>query len=359
MADIAIIGAGPIGIELAVALKHGGVSVAHVEAGQIGATINWWPRGTRFFSSPERIEIAGVPMALPHQEKASREEYLAYLRGVCRQFDLAIHRFTRVAGIEKTNSGFQLATIRSAHGVGGPEELNADDAPASNGTCWKVNGIVLAIGDMHRPRMLNVPGEELPHVNHYFGDPHQYFGQRVLVVGGKNSAVEAALRLYRVGAQVTMSYRGREFDPKRVKYWLRPELEWLISKKRIEFHPGTLVRAIHHDRVELRSCQGADAVIDVPCDQVLLLTGYVQDPHLFEQVGIELEGDERAPRFDLKNMQSNVPKVYVAGTAAGGSQKRARLFIENSHVHVQRIVRSIAQRDVPWRADRDFGELEQ
>jgi thioredoxin reductase (NADPH) len=361
--DVAIIGAGPIGLEMAAALKHAGVAYAHIEAGQIGSTINWWAPGTRFFSSPERIEIAGVPMALPHQEKATREEYLAYLRAVAKQFDLKVQTYTRVTNIQPEHDSFTLTTAPSAHGVGGPEEIasnspqNLTTLASPHAPVIRTRKIILAIGDMHRPRLLNIPGENLPHVSHYLADPHHYFGRRVLIVGGKNSAVEAALRLYRVGAQVTISYRGKAFDPKRVKYWLRPELEWLISKKRIAFHPQTTLASIHEHHANLQDASGV--TITVSTDHVLVLTGYIQDPQLFQQANIEMHGDEHAPVFDLHTMQTNIPNVFVAGTAAGGSQTRARLFIENSHVHVRRILKTIAGQDVPWPADRDFGELEQ
>lgn len=361
--DAVIIGAGPIGLEMAVALKHAGVSYAHFEAGQIGSTFQWWAPGTRFFSSPERIEIAGLPMALTHQDKATREEYLSYLRAVVRQFDLKIQTYTRVTHITRERDDFAVAASRSSHGVGGHGEGRSDHAlrgvalASSQPPTHRARNIILTIGDMHRPRLLNIPGENLPHVSHYFSDPHEYYRRRVLIVGGKNSAVEATLRLYRVGANVTISYRGESFDPKRVKYWLRPELEWLISKNRIAFHPRTCVKAIHLDHVELQN-ESSD-ITNIEADLVLLLTGYEQDSQLFEQLGIELHGEELAPRFDLHTMQTNIPRVFVAGTAAGGSQKRARLFIENSHVHVRRILRAITQQDVPWQTDRDFGELEQ
>ena len=359
--DVAIIGGGPIGLELAAGLKHARVNYVQFEAGQIGSTLLWWAPGTRFFSSPERIEIAGVPMSLVHQDKATREEYLAYLRGVARQFELKLEAFTRVVGIEKRDrDGFEIATRTSAHGVGGLEE-QSERVTTRAAKSWKARRVVLAIGNMHRPRMLGVPGEDLPHVSHYLDEPHRYFGRRVLVVGGKNSAVEAALRLHRVGANVIMSYRGGEFDRKRIKYWLLPELEWLIGKNMIEFHPRTMIKAIHADRVELASVQGngAGAAAMIDAESVLLLTGYVQDSSLFEQIGVELVGEERAPAFDERTMETSVRGMYVAGTAAGGSQQRAKLFIENSHVHVRRIVRAIAKQDVPWPGDGDFGILEQ
>ncbi len=340
--DVAIIGAGPSGLELAIALKHAGIKFALIDAGNVGSTFAWWAPGTRFFSSPERIAIAGVPLITINQEKATRDEYLAYLRGVVQQFDIEVKSGTRVVHITGESSGFALST------KGSGAEL------VSHGS-----RIVLAIGNMHRPRLIDVPGEDRPHVSHYLADPHRYFGRRVLIVGGKNSAVEAAIRLYRVGARVSISYRGEMFDPKRVKYWLRPELEWLISKGRITFHPQTEVEAIDEACVRLRSTVAGQSPSPLHVDDVLLLTGYVQDTVLFEQLGVELEGDERSPKHDSRTMQTNAAGAYVAGTAAGGSQTRARLFIENTHVHVQRIVRDIAGVDVPWKVEGDYATLEE
>src|SRR5205823_4240491 len=155
----------------------------------IGSTLLWWAPETRFFSSPERLEIAGVKFTSVDQSKPSREQYLAYLRGVAQQFDLHVENYTRVVRIGRLASGegFELRTQRSMHGVGGPNEMHRSDAQAQSAdTLWRAQRIVLAIGNMHRPRMIGVPGEDLPHVSHYLADPHLYFGRRVLIVGGKN-----------------------------------------------------------------------------------------------------------------------------------------------------------------------------
>jgi len=389
----AIIGAGPLGIECHAALREAGLdSIIHYDAGPIGSTMQWWAPETRFFSSPERIEIAGVAMPSTDQAKATREQYLAYLRAVVQQFRLPIETYRRVVDLRAVDDHrLAIETARSAHGVGGPDELadlerrgvgdrrsddhdgdhgahrdrDRDHAPFGGRTTATVHArnIILAIGDMHRPRMLGVPGENRPHVSHYLGEIHQYFGRRVLIVGGKNSAVEAAIRLYRAGARVALSYRGEEFDPKRVKYWLRPELEWLIKKNRIAFHPKTIVESIGEETVALRSLEDPGDAREnrrsVPADFVLLLTGYVQDTSLFEMLGVKLTGEERAPTFDRATMRTNVPGVYVAGTAAGGTQQRARLFIENTHIHVHRIVRALTGREAGWKTDPDFSTLEE
>lgn len=366
--DVVIVGGGPIGLELAIALDRAGIENLVIEAGCVGSTMSWWAPGTTFFSSPERIAIAGVPLDSPDQSKTSRERYLTYLRAVVRQFRPRVRTYTRVTRIEREGEVFALHVVPSETGVGGPSEiLRRADQPIDtrDAEVVRCRRLVLAIGDMHRPRRLDVPGEDLPHVSHYLDDPHVYFGRRVLIVGGKNSAVEAALRLHRVGCDLTISYRGSAFDPRRVKYWLRPELEWLIERGDIRFLPRTVVERLDpggpgvrsHLKATLRPCDDsgaavgsldADNAIELNVDDVLLLIGYEQDPSLFEQLGIELVGDARAPRHTPSTMETNVPGVYVAGTAVGGSQSRARVFIENSHVHVARIVTALGAEPPSW-----------
>lgn len=330
--DVAIVGAGPIGLELAVSLKHLGVDYVHLEAKQIGQTISWYPRNAQFFSSPERIAIAGLPLTTSDQSKATGEQYLAYLRGVVEAYDLTINTYEPVDAVERDGDASVLTTPKAA---------------------YRVNKLVLAIGDMYGPRRCGYPGEDLPHVSHYFVEPHRYFRQRLLIVGGRNSAVEAALRCYRAGAQVSVSYRRAAFDEKSIKYWLLPEIKALIKAGKIAFHPQTVPIEIHAGCTLLGAvdpdsgdaCALASAAQDQPVrvdnDFVLMLTGYVQDPKLFEMAGVALDGENHAPQYDPDTMQTNVPGVYVAGTAAAGTQHRFKLFIENSHPHVVKIVKAI------------------
>jgi len=329
--DVLIVGAGPIGLELACVLKHMGVDYQHVEAQQVAQTISWYPQQATFFSSPDRIAIAGVPLNIPDQTKASKEQYLAYLRGIVEQFSLNIETHTRVTGITRDDATGTFTITTDRRGTGRTRTARH---------------IVLAIGDMHAPRKLGIEGEDLPHVSHYFVEPHRYFQQRLLIVGGKNSAAEAALRCERAGAHVAISYRQEAFDPKHVKYWLLPELNALIKAGRIAFYPQTVPVDIDDESVTLRSATGDDAQ-RVPADFVLLLTGYEMDPTLYEQAGIELIGDNRAPTVDPATMQSNVPGLYIAGTGAAGTQNKFSLFIENSHPHVAKIARSITGRAAP------------
>lgn len=312
--DVAIIGAGPIGLELAVAFKQEGIHYVQFDAGQIGSTISWYPPQMLFHSSSDRLALAGMPIQTANQQKITREEYLAYLRSLVQQFGLSVRTYEPVTQVKKVRGGFELRT---------PLET------------VRVKKIVLAIGAFHAPRLIDVPGEDLPHVSHDLGDPHHYFGKRLLIVGGRNSAVEAAVRCHRAGANVTMSYRGADFDPKVVKFWLLPEVRALIRDGLVQFLPRTGVKEIRPRSVVLSSGE-------IPADFVLLMTGYRQDPTLFDMLGVELEGIAREPVHDPETMETNVRGVFLAGTAVAGTPPRkVSVIVETCHVHVPRIVAAI------------------
>jgi thioredoxin reductase (NADPH) len=208
---------------------------------------------------------------------------------------------------------------------------------------------------MHRARLLGIPGEDLAHVSHYFKDPHLYFRRRVLIVGGKNSAIEAAIRLYRVSAEVTVSYRRADVDESRIKYWLLPEFRGLVKGGHIRFEPETLPVRIMPDGVALTrvDSQGGatGSPFDVEADDVLLLTGYEMDGSLLAGAGVDLSGAQLAPVFNPRTMETNVPGLYVAGTATAGTQHRFRVFIENCHAHGPRIAAHILGREAPSAPD--------
>ena len=321
--QVAIIGAGPIGLELAIALKQAGVDYVHIDAAQIGSTIEWYPIQMLFHSSSDRLALGGVPIQVPNQQKISREEYLAYMRALVLQFGLEVRTYERVERAQRTGNHFELRTRR----ISGGERQ------------YRVENVVLAIGAFHAPRPLGIPGEDMPHVSHYFRDPHTYFGKRLLIIGGRNSAVEAAIRCARAGADVTISYRRADFESKIVKFWLLPEVRALIRDGHVRFLPNTTPVEIREQSVVL------SPHVEVPADFVLIMSGYVQDATLFEQLGVELQGDDRHPVYDPDTMETNVPGVFVAGTAVAGTPPRkVTVIVETCHVHVPRIVGAISGR---------------
>lgn len=329
--QVCLVGGGPIGLEVAYALKMAGIGYQQFEAGQIGHTMTWWAPQTRWFSSNERISICGLPLLTPDQGKATREQYLTYLRTVVQSFDLPINTYEPAVDVERHEDGtFTLTTAAR----GGHRKTR----------CEK---IILAIGGTDFPRSMNVPGEDLPHVDGYFRDPHAYFGQKVVVVGGKNSAVEAALRCYHAGAKVTLVYRREALPEKSIKYWLMPEISGLMKAGRIRSHLGMEVEKITPTQVHLRgvTCAANGMTFEptgerqvVEADEVLKLIGYEQDKRLFKRAGVALEGPQERPVYDEQTMETNVPGIYVAGTAIGGTQSSFKVFLENCHGHGRKIV---------------------
>lgn len=293
--QIAIIGAGPIGIELAVAFKRAGVDYIHFDAKQIGYTISWWPRETAFFSTTERIELAGIPIPNTDQGRVTGEVYLAYLRAIVEGLDLRINTYEPVVDIQAGENAFRLVT-KSPSG----EKLYLTDK------------IVIATGDMQAPNKLGIPGEDLPHVDHYFVDPHKYFRKKLLIIGGRNSAVEAALRCWRAGAEVTLSYRRATFDEKSVKHFILPDLLTQIELGTIKFLPETTPCAVTPTQVVMKRSDGTQ--FEQPADFVLMMTGFVGDLTLCQTAGINLVGESKAPEHNPETMETNVPGIYIAGT---------------------------------------------
>ena len=327
---VAIIGAGPLCIELAVALKRASIPHLHFDAKQIGYTISWFPPQTRFFSSNERIAIAGVPLQTPDQMKCTREQYLAYLRCVVQQFDLKINTYEPVVDIRLTPSP---GTPGEGRGEGLAAERVALTTLRNNiEHQYTAEKIILATGGTAHPRRLNVPGEDLPHVHPHWSDPHAYFNKKVLIVGGKNSAVETALRFHNAGAKVSLSYRRPELPAKSIKYWLLPEINSLIKSGQIAAYPSTQVTSITPTHVALNDSTQIEADFVVP--QI----GYTADMSLCKLANIKLEGDRRVPVYNPETMETSVPGIYLCGTVIGGTQDKYEVFIENGHAHVEKIV---------------------
>ena len=324
---IAIVGAGPIGIELAISLERAGIDYLLIEAGQVGDFFMKWPPNTHFFSTSEHVALAGVPVQNLDQRPISGEEYLVYLRTLVEMFDLKLRLYEPVKAIYRDSDGFLLTTTPLA----GEKQIRCQQ-------------LVMATGGMAGPRLLNIPGEELPNVTHFYPGPHPYFRQRLLVVGGRNSAVEAALRSWRAGAQVTISYRKPDFNFERIKPHMSMDLGDRLKKGEITFYPSTVpveITPTHVVLEELEDGEGNGRFHQVPTDFVYLATGFVADMSLFAKAGVILEGTSEVPTFNPATMETNVPGLYVAGTAAGGTQSKFTYFISTSHHHVAKIMEHI------------------
>jgi thioredoxin reductase (NADPH) len=338
--EVIIVGAGPIGLELGAAFASLGRDYIIIERGQLAQTIVDWPPMSRFFSSPERMAIAGVPFHTLHQQLAPRDEYLAYLRTVAEIYDLNLHLFETVTAARRDERGrFALETA----GTHAPQRT-------ARYTC---DHLVLAVGDMASPNRLGIPGEDLPHVSHFFADPHRYFRQRLLVVGGRNSGVEAAIRAWRAGAEVSVSYRRAAFDRDRLYSRHHLEITLLTGKAKIDTHMQTVPREITPthvllDRVDDEVRPTGDT-LEVPADFVFLATGYREDYSLLLALGGELEADGGVPRLEEETMETTVPGLYLAGTAIGHKRDGYTTFVGTSHGHTRKIVAAVTGEQAPER----------
>jgi len=319
---VLIVGAGPIGLACAISARRRGIDPLVIDAGAVTHSIVRYPTGMVFFTTPERLEIGGHPLVCAGP-KATREEALKYYRGVARAEGLRVRTYTSLTSASRTSDRIHCEIKARL----GPSGLACDR-------------LILATGYFDHPNRLDVPGEDLPHVSHYFDDPHLGYGQDVVVIGGKNSAAEAALQLFRAGARVTLVYRGREF-PSTVKYWLRPDLENRIKAGEITARLGATVTDITPAEVGIRPAHGAAERITA--DRVYALTGFHPDFELFARLGIAFDEDTGKPRINPETLETNVPGVYLAGSLTAG-RKLSEVFIENGRFDGEKIFGDAASR---------------
>ena len=329
MVDLIIIGAGPIGIALAIGARQARLSMRHFDKGQLGQTITQFPRQMQFFSSNDRISLSGVPIQTADQGKCSREEYLAYLRMLVVQFGLKLETFSTVTAVNKVDGGY---TVRVVH-QGKIEIVSA-------------RRIVFVTGGTAKVRTLEVDGVEMDHVAHHFSDPHRYFQKNVMIIGGKNSAIEAALKCHHSFASVSICYRQKAFSSASIKYWLLPEITGLIKEGKIKVYYESIVHKIMADAIVLKHIDNGE-VDTVPVDQVLVQIGFDADMSLLEQAGITMSGDGMTPTYCADTMETNMPYLYVAGTAIAGTQNSYQVFLENCHIHVTKILAHITGQQAP------------
>ena len=325
--DVALIGAGPCGLAMAIALKGANVSYIQLDRAEMGHTINWFPQEMKFFSSGDLLELGNLPLSF-QSDRPTKEEYLRYLRGVVDYYDLKINTYEQVDRIEGESGNFNLHCQRkngSKHG-------------------YRSKLLIMAVGSTARPNLLGIPGEDMPHVSHYFVEPHRYYGRRVLIVGGRNSTADAALRLYHNGVgKVIISYRGEEMHRKIIKYWILPEINTLIKEGQVEAHFKTAPVRIDAEKTVLRSIK-TGREFDVGCDFVLLFTGYLPDYTLLEQLGLRCQGTDQEPLYDEHTMQSTVPGVYLCGTITTGGRRPDQVFIENARFHYKPIIKDVLKK---------------
>jgi thioredoxin reductase (NADPH) len=321
--DLLIVGAGPSGLSAAIAAKLRDLDYQVLEQGVLVNSIYRFPPQMVFFTTPELLEIGGLPFVSPY-EKPTRAEALQYYRKVVDKYDLQISYGETVLSVAREDGVFAVET-RSHGGVRRVRHAH---------------NVVMAIGYYDHPNLIGVPGEELPHVQHYYAEPHLYYRQRIVIVGGGNSAAEAALECYRSGSRVTLVHRWPQLKAS-IKYWVKPDIENRIREGSVAARFNTLVTEIRPTSVVVRT-QGAEQDEELPADSVLLLTGYRSDSNLLRTAGVQLN-DRCEPTYDAETFETNVPGLFVAGGAVTG-QDTSNIFIENGRFHGEKIVQVIADR---------------
>lgn len=317
--DLVIIGGGPIGMNCGIEAKKAGLDYIILEKGVLVNSLYNFPTNMTFFSTSNLLEIGDVPF-IAHSDKPTRKESLEYFRRVQDSWNLNIKLYTEVQSMEPDDNGlYQIETSKGR---------------------FTANSVVVSTGFYDTPRKLNIPGEALPKVKHFYDDPHPYVDQKVLVIGAANSACDVALETYYKGAEVTMAIRESEIYPK-VKYWIRPNIENRIKNGEITAHFNTTVKEIRECEVVLNTPEGE---LTLENDFVLAMTGYKPNYNLFEALGLPVSDDEdKRPVHNPDTLETALPNVYVAGVINAGMQT-SKLFIENTRIHSGMIIKAIQQK---------------
>jgi bacillithiol disulfide reductase len=320
--DVIIIGAGPTGLACGIEAEKSGLDYLLIEKGCIVNSIHNFPVQMTFFTTPELLEIGGLPLITPYQ-KPTRIEALKYYRRVADTYQLKAHLYEAVLRVTGQDGNFVLET------------KTRDQEHHS----YQARKVVVATGYYDIPNSLNILGENLPKVSHYYTDAHPYYNQDVAVIGGKNSAAIAALDLYRTGARVTLIHRGRELS-NHIKYWIKPDIDNRIKSGEITAFLETSVIEIAPKHVILKNRAGK--TWELRNDFIFLLTGYRPDVAFFESMGIQINPVDQKPAYDKETFESNVPGIYLAGVVIAGKMTN-EVFIENGRFHGEVVIRSIRQ----------------
>lgn len=320
--DVIIIGAGPIGLACAIEAQRAKMSYVVLEKGTLVNSLYNYPANMTFFSTSEKLEIGEVPF-VSNNIKPTRSEALEYYRRVADSLKLNVNLFEEVDSV-----------VHDAH-----NDVYAVATPKKN---YRARNIIISTGFYDIPVLLNVPGENLPKVTHYYKEPHFYYRQKVVVVGANNSAVDAALETYRKGAEVSMVVREHEIG-ERVKYWVRPDIVNRIKEGSIKVYFESEIDSIHPHTVEIKTPNG---IVSVENDYVIAATGYKPNFSFLRKMGIELSTDGKFyPRYDKQTQETNLPNIYLAGVICGGMDTHV-WFIENSRVHAQTIFEVIESKSL-------------
>jgi len=314
--DVIIIGAGPCGLACGIEAKKINLEYLIIDKGNITESVRRYPVNMVFFSTSENIEIGEVPFVSMGM-RPNRTEALKYYRKVANHFDLDLQLFTLVENVEKKGDHFNLITSKGA---------------------FQCRKLILATGYYDVPKYLDIPGENLPHVSHYYDEAFKYTRTKVVVVGGANSAIETALDLYRNGAEVTVVHIYDSLD-RRAKYWIVPDLENRIKKNEVKAYFNTAVTQIEERKITVKNLKSQE-IRSIEADFVFLMTGYRPDSDFLKKIGIKLVGDNLIPELDKHTFESNIPGIYMAGSIIGG-EETAKVFIENGRLHGEPIIRDI------------------
>ncbi|MFC4354555.1 YpdA family putative bacillithiol disulfide reductase [Chryseomicrobium palamuruense] len=312
--DVVIIGGGPCGLAAAIAVQEKGLSYVCLEKGNIVNAIYNYPTHQTFFSTSEKLSIGDVPF-LVEERKPRRNQALVYYREVVKRKQLNVHAFEKVEHVEPLNSTFRVQSSKDI---------------------YIAKNIVIATGYYDQPNLMNIPGEDLPHVYHYFKEGHPYFNQKVLIIGGKNSAIDAALELNKAGARVTVAYRGDHYSSS-IKPWVLPEFEGAVKSGEIQMLFETTVESITENAV-LITVQGKEYVH--PVDFVFAMTGYHPNHAFLKEMGVSFDEESGRPFLNEDTMETNVPGIYIAGVLAAGNNAN-EIFIENGRFHGEQIAQAI------------------
>ena len=318
--DVICIGAGPTGLATAIEAKRAGMRALVIDKGCLCNSIYHYPVNMVFFTTPELLEIGDLPLVSPN-EKPTRVEALKYYRKAAEHYELELRLSELVARVEGSDGNFAVST-RTDEGT--PEKYHS-------------RKIVVATGYYDLPNKLNVPGEDLPHVSHYYTEPHEFWREDVVVVGGKNSAAEASLDLYRNGASVTLVHREAHLG-QTIKYWVKPDIENRIKAGQIRALFETRVKEITPQEVIVTNRAGETRL---PAKQVFALTGYHPDFTFIQNLGVHLDPVTCKPTLDAKTLESNVPGIHLAGVVIGG-RHTGEIFIENGRFHGKLIIQALA-----------------